>query len=171
MNAGSARQEAKTMETKSSPLAAVGDIAPDQTAQAPRSTPGAALVGRLVDQGADGWWVSLGGEARLVAADPSVDPALLAEAHAQRARVVVEDGPRPAIVGVLLTSRPIVIDRAGVVDVEVERFSVTARREAILKSATAFLRLSAVEAEVYGVRVIARARETAKILARMIALN
>ena len=40
----------------------------------------------------------------------------------------------PALVGVLQTSRALRVDRDGVVDAQVERFSVQARSEAILKT-------------------------------------
>jgi len=75
------------------------------------------------------------------------------------------------LVGVVQTSRALRIDREGVVEAEVERFSLQARSEAVLKTASAFLQLKAGEVELRGIRTLVRAREMAKVLARIISLN
>ncbi len=86
--------------------------------------------------------------------------------------MLVEVGPRGAtVVGVVQTSRALHIDRRGVVEAEVERFSIQSRTEAVLKTFSAYLHLKAGEAELRGVRTLIRAREMAKVLARIISLN
>lgn len=110
------------------------------------------------------------GTERVVACDPSVDPALVEMAIASRARVVVEDGPEPSIVGTLLTGRPLEVDREGNLRASLKRFEVTAD-EALLKTDSAFLWLKGDEVEMFGRRILSRAREVARILARMIQLN
>ena len=109
---------------------------------------------------------------QLVPLDASVDPLLLEEARLAGARALLELGPGgPRLVGVVQTSRSLRIDRQGVVETKVERFSVQARKEAVLKTLGAFLRLDGGEVELRGVRTLLRAREMAKVLARIISLN
>jgi hypothetical protein len=104
--------------------------------------------------------------------DPSVDPLLVEEARGSGARVLLELGSAASVlVGVVQTSRALRIDREGVVEAEVERFSLQARSEAVLKTASAFLQLKAGEVELRGIRTLVRAREMAKVLARIISLN
>ncbi len=112
-----------------------------------------------------------GGE-RLVACDPSVDPALVEEAIATGARVVLEGTTDDlAIVGALATSRAVRIDRQNGVRLEVERFEVAAEDSATLRTGSAFLRVKGDEVETFGRRILTRAREVARILARAIQLN
>ena len=93
------------------------------------------------------------------------------EALAEGSRVLVEAGPSPVVVGVVQTSRALRVNRQGAVDATVERFQVQARQSATLKTASAFLQVKGAEVELYGTRILTRAREVAKILARMINLN
>ena len=51
------------------------------------------------------------------------------------------------------------------------KLRLTAHAELLLSAPRTFLRMKAGEVEVYGDRVITRAREIAKTLARMISLN
>jgi hypothetical protein len=92
-------------------------------------------------------------------------------ARASGARVVVESGAPACLAGVLLSSRPVVVNRAGDVEVAARRFLVRAGEEAVLATARSFVRVASEEVELYGQRVLARAREVAKILGRLIALN
>src|SRR5690606_34097664 len=100
--------------------------------------------------------------------DESVDPALLDEAHATGARVLVEAGGTPSIVGVVATRRALTLDREGRVTAEVTSLEVSAQEQVLLKIPGAFVRAKAREIEVYGERVLTRARNLAKILAAMI---
>ena len=107
----------------------------------------------------------------LLPADESVDPELVREALASRARVLVDATGAPVIVGVVQTARALRIERDGEVRARVEAFTVRAAREVLLQTGAAFLRAKGAEVEIYGNRVLTRAREMAKVLARMINLN
>ena len=139
--------------------------------QVPSIQEGAVLLATVLAEEAGGWRVRIGAREQVVALDPSVDPALVREAMAQGARALVEARPSPALVGVVQTSRALRVDRGGKVDATVERFQVQAHQGATLKTASAFLQVKGAEVELYGERILTRAREVAKILARMINLN
>ncbi len=129
-------------------------------------------LGAVVGAEGSRWRVRTAAGEVLVPLDPSVDPLLVEEARASGARVLLERGPGGAVlVGVVQTSRALRIDRDGVVEAEVERFSLQARSEAVLKTVSAFLQLKAGEVELRGIRTLVRAREMAKVLARIISLN
>jgi len=180
--APSARQRA----TRAGSVAGVGGVA-----KRPVSGPGAAAsrrasvaassvvapsvsLAKVVGPAAAGWRVRMGGRPRIVAADASVDPALLEDAAKSGATVVIDEnaeGGGAAIVGVLATSRAVTIDKNGVVDARVKRFRITADEEALLRTMTAFVRLKGDDAEVYGNEVVTRARELCRIFGRMIKLN
>jgi hypothetical protein len=127
-------------------------------------------LARLVAREGDRWRATVGGAEVTLGRDPSVDPALLDEALAQGARVLVEGAP-PEIVGVLQVARSVRVDREGDVDLRVRRFVVTAAEEALVRTAKAFVQLRDDEAEVFGRRVVVRAREIARVLGRMVQLN
>jgi len=132
---------------------------------------GGVLLATVLAEESGGWRVRIGAEEQVVGLDPSVDPALVREALEEGARGLVEAKPEPVLVGVVQTSRALRVDRQGGVDAEVERFQVRASQGATLKTATAFLQVKGAEVELYGERILSRAREVAKILARMINLN
>jgi hypothetical protein len=143
-----------------------------QRKQAPASAPtGAVLLATVVAEAATGWRVRIGSREQVLPLDASVDPALIREALEDGARVLVESSEAPVIVGVVQTSRALRVDRQGEVKAQVERFSLHARQGATLKTSSAFLRVKGAEVELYGRQVLTRAREVAKILARMISLN
>jgi hypothetical protein len=131
---------------------------------------GCAVLVRVIAREGDRFRVGHGGREHLVACDPSVDPLLVEEAIATGARVVLEQGPQACIVGALATARAVAIDRAGRVDIEVKRFEVSAE-EALIKTASAFVSLKSGEVEIFGGRVLSRARELVRVLARAIQLN
>ena len=141
--------------------------------EVPRPEPMQGVVlGTVLGREGDRWQVLTSSGEPLLPLDPSVDPLLVEEARASGARVLVEMGPQGAtVVGVVQTSRALQIDRRGVVEAQVERFSIQARGEAVLKTFSAYLQLKAGEAELRGVRTLIRAREMAKVLARIISLN
>jgi hypothetical protein len=138
---------------------------------APRGPAAAVVLARVVAREGERFRLRLAGEERLAACDPSVDPALVAEAIASGARVVVEDGPEPLVVGALATARAVEVSREGEVRADVRRFVVTAEEEATLRTASAFLQVKGDEVELYARRLLSRARELARILARAIQLN
>jgi hypothetical protein len=129
------------------------------------------LLATLVAEEAEGWRVRIGSREQVLPLDPSVDPALMREALEDGARVLVESSDMPMLVGMVQTSRALRVDRRGEVKAQVERFSLHARQGATLKTSAAFLRVKGAEVELYGRQVLTRAREVAKILARMISLN
>ncbi|HEY1908077.1 MAG TPA: hypothetical protein VGG91_18660 [Myxococcaceae bacterium] len=108
---------------------------------------------------------------RLAACDPSVDPALVEAARASGARVVLEEGPAPVIVGALATRRAVEVGPDDEVRLSVKRFAVEAAEEVVLRTRSAFLRAKGDEVELFGGRILSRARELARVLARAIQLN
>jgi hypothetical protein len=158
-----ARQRARHSPAKRSASA--------QTPQAPALPAGTVLLATLVAEEAAGWRVRIGTREQTVPLDASVDPELVREALAEGARVLVEAGPSPVLAGVVQTSRALRVNREGRVDATVERFRVHANESATLQTASAFMRVKDAEVELYGTRILTRAREVAKILARMINLN
>jgi len=132
---------------------------------------GCILLATVLAREGERFRVRAGGRERLAARDAAVDPALLDEAIATGARVVLEDGVATTIVGALATARSVLIDREGRVRVAVERFEVTAGEEVLLRTGAAFVRVKGDEVELFARRVLARARELARVLARAIQLN
>jgi hypothetical protein len=134
--------------------------------------PGIGL-GLIVGEADGRWRTRVGGRERLLDADPSVDPALLREAAASGARVVLEASEEgaPVIVGVLATRRALTVDRTGAVEAEVRRLALTATEEALLRGPDAFVRLKLDEVELYGRRVVSRARELCRIMGRLVKIN
>lgn len=131
----------------------------------------AVQLGRVTGRAGALWRVAVGARERLLPLDPAVDPALLEEALASGARVVIDGAGAPCVAGVLLSARPLTIDRAGDVAASVRRLAVRVADEALLATPRAFVRVAGEEVELFGNRVLARAREVAKILGRLIALN
>lgn len=129
-------------------------------------------LGRVVAKEPEGWRVAIGHEERLLPAEESVDPALLAEAVVSRARVVIDmAGAAPVIVGVVSTRRALTIEPDGRVEAEVKEISVTAHERILLRVPGAFVRVTGQEVELYANKVLTRARELAKVLAAMIKMN
>jgi hypothetical protein len=132
---------------------------------------GSIRLARVLVREGDLFRVRCGGREEVVACDPSVDPALVEAAIASGTRVVVEDGPEKAIVGALATARAIPVDRDGAVRFSLKRFEVSADEKVLLKTGSAFLSLDGGEVEIFGRRILTRARELARVLARAIQLN
>lgn len=118
-----------------------------------------------------GWRVRLGRTEHVLSLDASVDPALVREALETGARVLVELSAPHVLVGVVQTSRALRVNRQGGVEAHVEKFELHARQGATVKTSGAFMQVKGSEVELYGTRILTRAREVAKILARMINLN
>jgi len=153
---------------KKGPILAVATPAKPQLVP---TIPGVSLAQLLAPRG-EGWLVRRGAEEHLASVDPAVDPALLLEAKESGARVLLEIGaPGLMVVGVVQTARALHLDRSGSLEVQVERLSVQARTEVVLKTFAASFQLKAGDVEIRGVRTLVRARELAKVLARMISLN
>ncbi len=128
-------------------------------------------LARVLGREGDAFRVRVAGAERVAACDPSVDPALVEAAIASGARVVVEDGPAPLIVGGLSTGRAVEVTRDGEVALSVKRFRVAAEEEISLRTRAAFLQVTGGEVEIFGRRIVSRAREVARLLARVIQLN
>lgn len=141
------------------------------TTPAPEAPLPAVALGLLRAREGARWRVRVGAVERWLAADASVDPALLDDALASGARVLIDGAGDGAIVGVVMTARPVVVDRDGAVELKAARVTVDASESVLLKTPWSFAQLRQGEVELYGNRVLLRAREVAKVLARMIALN
>lgn len=131
---------------------------------APKAAPAGVLLGRVLGREGDACRVRAGGVERVLRCDPTVDPALLEEG----ARVVIDDD---LVVGLLVTARAVTIGRDGAVDAAVKGFRVTAEEDITLRSPGAFVRVRGVDLELYGNRVLTRARELVKVLGRMVKIN
>lgn len=139
--------------------------------EAPARASGVSLATVEAREGDGRWRVRVGAEVMVAARDASVDEALLEEAAKNGARVVLDLAGEPVIAGVLLTSRPVTIDREGVVRVEVRRFVVTAAEEVLLRTRAAFVQVKGADVESFGDRVVSRARELLKVLGRNVRIN
>jgi len=137
---------------------------------AQRSTGTPFNLAKVIGREGESCRVLVAGAEWTVTVDPCVDPVLLDEAAASGAWAVVTDGGAPCVLGLLCTSRSLAIDRDGSVDAELKRFHVSAE-EALLKTGGAFLQLKEQEIELYGQRIVSRARELLRLLGRMIKLN
>jgi hypothetical protein len=143
-------------------------------ARAPRQAAAAAggALGVVEGRAGEGQWrVRVGTSVHAMACDPSVDPRVVDEAAASGARVVVDLGAEPVIVGALVTARPVTVDRDGVLALEVRRFVVTAAEEAMIRTRSAFVQVKGADVESYGNRVVSRARELLKVLGRNVRIN
>lgn len=127
-------------------------------------------IATVVAREGDRFRIQCGRRERIASCDSSVDPAVVEEAISSGARVVVEWGSEPAIVGALVTARAVRIERDGDVRLCAKRFRVSAE-EAIVQTPSAFLSLKGDEVEIFARRILSRARELARILARAIQLN
>jgi len=148
-------------------------VAPPSSAPAPRLvyTQAPVLLATLVEPTESGWRADLGTVERDISVDPTVDPELLVEAARRGSRVIVDASGAPVVVGVIATQRAVLIDAENRVDARVKSFRVDAEESVLLKTPGAFLQAKAQSVEIYGNRVITKARDLAKILAAMIKLN
>ena len=103
--------------------------------------------------------------------DPTVDPALIAEAIESGARVLLESGTPPLVVGVIATQRSLNIDREGRVDAELTSFSMQVKEEVLMRTREAFLRVRGREVETFAGEVLTRARDTVRLLGALIRMN
>lgn len=129
--------------------------------------PPIALATVLREEG-DGFVVRVRGAERAAVLDASVDPALVRHAIETGARVVLEE---MAIVGVLMTSPALTIDREGTVRAEVERIELTAKRDVLIKTAGAFVKLEGKRIEQFATEIHTRGRDVVRFLAAVIRLN
>lgn len=128
-------------------------------------------LARVVGEQDGRFRISVNGHEREAVLDPSVDPRVVHAAIASGARVVVEAGAEPVVVGALVTTPALGVDRDGNVHAEVERFEIHARSEAMLKTPHAFVRLRGRVLEHYAAEVRVRGRDLVKVLAAVIGLN
>ncbi|MGE0784920.1 MAG: hypothetical protein AB7S26_04465 [Sandaracinaceae bacterium] len=129
-------------------------------------------LARLVREEDGAFVVAIAGTERRAERAEDVDPALLREVVERGGRVLVEtqDG-HLEIAGVLTTRRPLEIDMNGDVSATVRTLRLRAAREVLLTTERAMMRIKGEDVELYGREVLARARDVAKILGRLISLN
>jgi hypothetical protein len=121
---------------------------------------------------ADGWRVRIGAGERVVSSDAALDPALLSEAARSGARVVIDASSEAAvIVGLLVTTRSLTIDRDGAVDAKVRSLRVAADDAITLQTPRAFIRMRGEQLETYGQQILTRARGVLRLLGVVIKLN
>jgi hypothetical protein len=120
----------------------------------------------------EGWRVRIGATERVVALDPNVDPSLLESAAQSGTRVVLDAaGDAFVIVGMLVTSRALTVDKAGDVDAKVRSFRISADDEVTIKIPRAFIRMRGEQLETYGQQILTRARGVLRLLGVAIKLN
>ena len=152
----------RTRRLRALPGGVAADVAP---------AAGGIRLAVVVGREGDLFRVRAGRWERLAACDPSVDHALVEAALTSGARVVLEEQPAPVIVGALATRRAVEVGPGEEVHLSVKRFVVEATEEALLRTRSAFLRVKDDEVELFGGRILSRARELARVLARAIQLN
>lgn len=128
------------------------------------------LLARVVSEESGRFRVRVGTQEHLVGCDASVDPVVVTAAIVSGARVVLERVPELAIVGTLQTARTLTVDRDGKLEATLEEIKLSAKKT-LLRVPGAFVELKAHEVEVFGNRVLTRARRVAKTLAAMIEFN
>jgi hypothetical protein len=128
------------------------------------------LLAKVIGEEDGSFRIRVGTQEHVVQCDASVDPHVVRLAIASGARVVVERAPELAIVGTLQTERTLTVDRAGKLEAALEEIELTANKT-LLRVPGAFIQLKGHEVEVFGNRVLTRARRLAKTLAAMIEFN
>ncbi len=149
------------------------------TDKAPRRAPtaaagaasGVALGVVEARAGESHWRVRVGAATLTASCDAAVDPAVVDDAMRAGSRVVLDLAATPVIAGVLITARPVTVDRHGDLRVEVRRFVVTAAEEALVRTRDAFVQVKGGDVETFGERVVSRARELLKVLGRNVRIN
>jgi len=141
----------RTRRLRALPGGVAADVAP---------AAGGIRLAVVVGREGDLFRVRAGRWERLAACDPSVDHALVEAALTSGARVVLEEQPAPVIVGALATRRAVEVGPGD-----------EASEEAVLRTRSAFVRVKDDEVEMFGGRILSRARELARVLARAIQLN
>lgn len=164
------RSAVKSGAGRAPETAAVREVA-ETTAAVARLAGAPLVLATVVAREGDSWRVRAGGAEALASVDASVDGALLEAARASGARVVLELGEAPLIVGTLQTARALTVGRDGDVDVAARAFTVTATEKVVMRVPGAFVMVSSGEVEVFANRVLTRAREVARTLAAMIKFN
>jgi hypothetical protein len=97
---------------------------------------------------------------------PEVEPELIEQAVEERALVMVETAPRPAVVGILQTRRPRELR------LEAAKIEIDAREEVLLRSGRAALRLRQDgDIEIVGSRISAASRGLFRLVGRILRLN
>ena len=118
------------------------------------------------------WRVRVGTMERVVSLDAQVDPALVEDAAKSGTRVVLDAASEVVvIVGLLVTSRALTMDRAGDVDAKVRSFRLAAEDEITIKIPRAFIRMRGEQLETYGQQILTRARGVLRFLGVAIKLN
>ena len=128
-------------------------------------------LGRVVSTDKLEYLVTIGGHDTPCVLDETVDPALVEEARLSGARVLLENGATPTIVGVIATQRSLAIDREGNVDADLTSFSVRAKEEILMRTREAFLRVRGREVETFAGEILTRARDTVRMLGALIRMN
>ncbi len=117
-----------------------------------------------------GYRVRVGVSEALFELDAAVDPALIDEAIATKARVIVDPSTN-SICGVLMTRRALHIDRDGDVRADVRRLEISTAEGALLKTPRSFLQLDDERLELFARETVVRARDAFRALAQLIKLN
>ena len=154
----------------SKPQAKATPVVRSRRPRTPAAVAPFTLVRVLGEEGGQ-WRVEQGAQRMLVELDASVDPELVREAILTGARALLETSSGNRLVGLLQTGRVLTVDRQNRIRARVESFALHVGAELTLQTATAFVRLKGGEVELYGHRVLTRAREVAQVIARLVSFN
>lgn len=134
---------------------------------------GAWALGWLLGEG-DHYEVRIGATIAKVVLDPSFHPAVARTARERREAVLVTRAPggELVVVGALRTSPTPGVDEMDEISLKAKRIRIEATQDAEIRAGVAVIALRAVgDIETYAERIVSRAEELQKLVARMLRLN
>jgi hypothetical protein len=154
-------------------IAAASSVASPEAPPLAGLVEGALAIARIVEIDHDGVTLDVGGRRARAAVDPTVHRAVLETARERSEMVLVTRGASGlSVVGALRTQPTAGIEPVDELTLKARRISIDADEEIQIRSGAAIIAVRAVgEVETYADRIISRAEELQKIVARMLRLN
>jgi hypothetical protein len=159
------------------PASPLEDIAEASRAVQPAAAPvadGALLIARALSDDPEGVLVDLAGRHVRASVDRGVHEAVIRTACKNREMVLVtrDEAGKVWIVGALRTQPTPGVDAMDEIQLEAKRVTIVGGEEVQLRSGVAVVAVRAIgEVETYADRIMSRAEEVQKIVARMLRLN
>lgn len=160
-------EASRKVETTASALSAVEKAAPGLA-------PGALGIARALEEQNEGVLIELAGRRVHAEVDRAVHDAVVTTACKQQEMVLVttDDTGKVWIVGALRTRPTPGVDEMDEINLEAKRVRITGGEDVQIRSGVAIVALRAIgEVETYADRIVSRAEEVQKIVARMLRLN
>ncbi len=136
--------------------------------------PGALGIARALEEQSEGVLVELAGKRVHAQIDRAVHGAVVATAckHQEMVLVTTDDAGKLRVVGALRTQPTPGVDAMDEIHLEAKRVRITGGEDVQIRSGVAIVALRAIgEVETYADRIVSRAEEVQKIVARMLRLN